>query len=184
MAIMKKDVKASDKVKQAQLDKKQKEDDLSKKIEALKEQSMEAARLMGEAADSENLSDYSKHKEEKRAAEDAIDFYQARLDSLSNTSLFGKDTQAMLSAINQEQKQITLDAMAKIVPLFDQAYAIAEKARAEYISIGELIPTICNHTGISTSSINPDDIVGVLRVLGYYVDPHNRDTKWGLADKK
>ena len=185
MAIGKaKEVKASERVKQAQIDKIQKLEDLNSKIDALKIQSKEATKYMGEAARNEDLSEYSKYKEEKRAADDAIDFYQERLDALSNASLFGKDTHAIISGIQREQNQITNEAMAKIVPLLDQVYEIADKARTEYLAIGKLIPTVCEHSGANIAASNPDAIVGVIRAIGFYIDNKTRTEKWNLPEKK
>ena len=178
MAIGKaKEVKASDKVKQAQLDKQQKIDALNSKIGALEIQSKEAAKRMGEAAESEDLSAYSQHKEEKRSADDAIELYKDKLDSLSKASLFGNDTNAMLVSIQREQIQITHDAMTKALPLLDQVYEIADKARAEYLATGNLISIVCEHTGIDATIGNPDVIVGLIRSIAYYVDPHTREIK-------
>lgn len=178
MAIGKvKEVKASDKVKQAQLDKQQKIDDLNSKIGALEIQSKEAAKRMGEAAESEDLSAYSQHKEEKRNADDAIELYREKLDSLSKISLFGKDTNAILLSIQREQMQITNNAMAKALPLLDQVYEIADKARAEYLATGNLISIVCENTGVISAESHPDVIVGLIRSIAYYIDPHTREIK-------
>ena len=83
----------------------------------------------------------------------------------------------MLSKLNAEQKQIEIDAMNEIIPLLSKAWGIADKARADYIAAGELIPIVIKHTGINASSNNPNDVVGLMRSIGYYIDSHTRESK-------
>ena len=177
MAIGKRDVKASDQIKQAQIDREKSISELEGKIMALELKSKAAAERMGKAAEREELEEYSKARSEKALADDAIQLYQDKLKALDGSSMFGTESNIMLSKLNAEQNQIEIDAMNEIVPLLVKAWDIADKAKAEYLAAGELFPVVIKHTGINASSKNPDDVVGLMRSIGYYIDPHTRETK-------
>lgn len=177
MAIGKKDAKASELIKQAQIDREKSISDHESKIMALELKSKAAAERMGKAAENEALEEYSKAKAEKSLADDAIDLYREKLKTLDGSSLFGAETSFMLSKLNAEQKQIENDAMNEIIPLLIKAWGIADKARADYLAAGELIPVVIEHTGINTTIKNPDDVVSLMRSIGYYTDPHTREAK-------
>lgn len=177
MAIGKKDVKASEQIIQAQKDREKNITELKEKIVALKVKSKAAAERMGRAAEVEALEEYSAAKGEKAFADDAVDLYQERLKSINESPLFGAESSAMLGKLNAEQDQIEIDAMNEIIPLLTKAWNIANEAKAKYITIGELTPVLCEHTGISVTLATPSDLVGVLRALGFYVDSNTRSLK-------
>ena len=177
MAIGKKDIKASELIKQAQIDREKRVSEHEGKIMALELKSKAAAERMGKAAEAEELEEYSKAKNEKALADDAIQLYQDKLKALNGSSLFGAESSIMLSKLNAEQKQIEIDAMNEIIPLLTKAWGIADKARADYLAAGELISVVTENTGINTTGKNPDDVVGLMRSIGYYTDPHTRETK-------
>ena len=163
MAIGKKDIKASELIKQAQIDREKRISEHEGKIMALELKSKAAAERMGKAAEAEELEEYSKAKNEKALADDAIQLYQDKLKALDGSSLFGAESSIMLSKLNAEQKQIEIDAMNEIIPLLSKAWGIADKA--------------IKHTGINASSNNPNDVVGLMRSIGYYIDSHTRESK-------
>lgn len=177
MAIGKQNAKASELIKQAQIDREKRISEHEGKIMALEFKSKAAAERMGKAAEAEELEEYSKAKNEKALADDAIQLYQDKLKAIEESSLFGAESSIMLSKLNAEQKQIEIDAMNEIIPLLIKAWGIADKARADYIAAGELIPIVIKHTGINASSNNPNDVVGLMRSIGYYIEPHTREAK-------
>ena len=177
MAIIKKDDSVLLAIEKAQAEREKKLAYYKAKIDVAKATIRKSSEQMSTAItdDTEDLDTFSAARRNKLEAQDALELYQNKCDALDKAPLFGDDTQKMFRKLIEEQRNVEYKAIREIIPLLDKVWSLAADAREEYTVFTNCYDTILAHSGISSTSPAPQELLNVLRAMDRFMKPEFRE---------